>query len=90
MTQVKFSKSKESIKTLILHIIGLVLHLSTNGVAYGHFLAKILKKDQSELKSYFQELGAHIVPTERLEKSSGKKVSDSLVSFKKIEKFAKV
>ena len=58
-TQFKFMKSKESVKTLILHIIGLVIHLSTGGVAYGHFLAKILKKDMKDLSSYFRELGAY-------------------------------
>ena len=44
---------------MILHIIGLVIHLSTGGVAHGHFLARILKTDMKELSSYFRELGAY-------------------------------
>lgn len=48
-TQFKFMKNKESVKTLILNIIGLVVHMSTTGVCFGSFLAKILKKDQKEL-----------------------------------------
>lgn len=49
----------------MLHIIGLVVHLSTTGVAFGSFLAKILKKDQKELQSYFRELGVHTEAKER-------------------------
>ena len=44
-TQFKFMKNKESVKNLMLHIIGLVIHISTRGVAWGSFIAKILKKD---------------------------------------------
>ena len=58
-TQFKFMKSKESVGNLIMHIIGLVIHLSTGGVAYGHFLSKILKKDIKDLSNYFRELGAY-------------------------------
>ena len=58
-TQFKFMKSKESVRNLIMHIIGLVIHLSTGGVAYGHFLSKILKKDIKDLSNYFRELGAY-------------------------------
>ena len=96
-TQFKFMKSKESVKTLMLHIIGLVIHMSTGEVAYGHFLAKILKKDTNELKSYFKELGVYTENKPRPEKSTealdksgaagqGKvKVENViLVSFKKI------
>ena len=48
-TQFKFMKNKESVKNLMLHIIALVIHISTGGVAWGSFIAKILKKEQKEL-----------------------------------------
>ena len=89
-TQFKFMKSKESVKTLIMHIIGLVIHLSTRGVAHGHFLAKILKKDMKELSSYFREIGAHTEIQPRAQKSGDENKDDPkventvLVSFRKI------
>ena len=83
-TQFKFMKNKESVKTLILHIIGLVIHLSTNGVAWGSFIAKILKKDQKELQNYFRELGVHTGEKKRDDKRTGETIQDMLVAFKHI------
>ena len=83
-------KSKESVKTLILHIIGLVIHLSTGGVAHGHFLARILKTDMKELSSYFRELGAYTEIKPRTQKAGYESKDDQkventvLVSFRKI------
>ena len=53
----KFLKSKEDIKVLMLHIIGLVVHLSSRGEENLSFIASILKKQVGELKSYCHELG---------------------------------
>jgi len=44
-------------KTLMLHIIGLVVHISSNSSAKLSFLSKILKKESSELKPFCLELG---------------------------------
>lgn len=67
-------KGKEDLKTLTLHIIGLVVHMSTQKRSRGSFLARILKKDISELKNYFKELGLVTENTEKTDKRSGKKV----------------
>ena len=61
-------------KTLILNIIGLVVHMSTQRQSRGSFLARILKKDISELKNYFKELGLVVENTEKTDKFTGKKV----------------
>ena len=73
-TQFKFMKNKESVKNLMLHIIALVIHISTSGVAWGSFIAKILKKEQKELQSYFRELGAYTKDKKRDDKRTGEKV----------------
>lgn len=86
-TQFKFMKNKESVKMLMLHIIGLVIHISTSGVAWGSFIAKILKKETKELESYFRELGAYTKAKKRDDKRSGEKVNDALVSFRNIGVF---
>ena len=71
-------KSKEEIKTLMLHIIGLVVHLSSNGHTRVSFVGAILKKDAHELKSYCHELGMVVEPT----KTKGE-VDDFIISFTK-------
>lgn len=77
----KFMKSKDAIKTLSLTIIGLTVHLSTQGKSRGYFLERILKKNTSELKSYFQELGMNVDTATRRDRESGEDVSDVWVSF---------
>lgn len=79
----KFLKSKEAVKQLTLHIIGIVVHLSTQRVSKGYFLERILKKNIGDLKSYFTELGLHVEPCKRQDKDGGKKIDDVLVSFKR-------
>ena len=86
-TQFKFMKNKESVKNLMLHIIALVIHISTSGVAWGSCIAKILKKEQKELQTYFRELGAYTKDKKRDDKRTGEKVSDVLVSFRNIGVF---
>lgn len=51
----KHIKTKDNIKDLIVHMIGLMGLLNRHFKA--HFIAKFLKKELSDLKSYFQELG---------------------------------
>ena len=80
-------KNKESVSRLMLHIIALVIHISTRGVAWGSFIAKILKKDQKELQSYFKELGVFTKDKKRDDKRTGEKMQDVLVSFKQIGVF---
>jgi hypothetical protein len=75
-------KSKEEIKTLMLHIIGLVVHLSSNGHTRVSFVGAILKKDAHELKSYCHELGMVVEPT-KTKGEEGKEVDDFIISFTK-------
>ena len=79
--QFKFMKSKDAIKTLSLTIIGLTVHLSTQSKSKGHFLERILKKDGSDLKSFYQELGMNVEQTKRKDRESGADVDDVWVSF---------
>jgi hypothetical protein len=51
----KYIKTKDSMKDLIVHMIGIMGFLNKSFKA--HFIAKMLKKELSDLKSYFQELG---------------------------------
>lgn len=81
-TQFKFLKSKESVKSLILNIIGVVVHLSTRGVSKVSFLQKILKRDINELKNYFRELGLTLDPITITNEESGEKFEDFKVSFR--------
>lgn len=55
--QYKLMKSKEQGKVLMLHIIGLVVHLSPSSSTKLSFLTQILKKEEKELKNYCLELG---------------------------------
>ena len=77
----KFMKSKEGAKTLTLTLIGLVIHVSTQGKSRGYFLERILKKNASDLKSYFTELGMQVEPCKRADRETGEQVDDIWVSF---------
>ena len=48
-------KTKDNVKDIICHMIGLMGLLTRHFKA--HFIAKFLKKELSDLRSYFQELG---------------------------------
>ena len=78
---IKFMKSKDAIKTLTLTIIGLVVHLSTQGKSKGYFIERILKKTGNDLKSFYQELGMHCETTKRKDKETGKEMDDVTVYF---------
>ena len=77
----KFMKSKEDIKVLMLHIMGLVVHLSATGNINLSFIAAILKKQVSELKTFCHELGM-IVDAKKTKTESGE-IDDFRVSFSK-------
>ena len=77
----KFMKSKDSIQTLTLTIIALVVHLSTQGKSKGYFLERILKKTVADLRSYFKELGLLEEPSKRHDKETDKDVPDVFVYF---------
>lgn len=83
-SQYKLMKSKEQIKILMLHIIGLVVHLSSSGSAKLSFLARILKKETKELKSYCVELGFRLEPCKSLDQETGKEYDDTQASLKGI------
>jgi len=57
----KYIKTKDNMKDLIAHMIGIMGFLNKSFKA--HFIAKMLKKELSDLKSYFQELGFSYEPT---------------------------
>jgi len=48
-------KTKDNVKDIIVHMIGLMGLLNRHFKA--HFIAKFLKKELSDLRNYFQELG---------------------------------
>jgi len=56
----KHTKTKDNVKDLIVHIIGLMGLLNRHFKA--HYIAKLLKKELADLKSYFQELGFSYEP----------------------------
>ena len=56
----KYIKTKDNMKDLIAHMIGIMGFLNKSFKA--HFIAKMLKKELSDLKSYFQELGFSYEP----------------------------
>lgn len=58
----KHVKSKEHIKKLICHIIGIYAHLQNGHQFYASHLARLLKKENKELKSFFTELGLEATP----------------------------
>jgi len=66
---------------LTLAVIGLVVHLSTQGKSKGYFLERILKKSLSDLRSYFKELGLLEEATKRHEIETGEEVKDVFVYF---------
>jgi len=69
-------KSKEQIKVLMLHIIGLVVHLSSNGSAKLSFLSRILKKEEKELKNYCLELGLRLEPCKTRDRDTDREYDD--------------
>jgi len=77
----KFMKSKEDVKVLMLHIMGLVVHLSATGNINLSFIAAILKKQVGELKTYCNELGM-IIDAKKTKTESGE-IDDFKVSFSK-------
>lgn len=80
-TVFKFVKGKEDTKVLMLHIIGLVVHLSSSGDENLSFIAAILKKQVSELKSYCHELGMQVDAVKT--QADGAEIDDFRVSFNK-------
>lgn len=79
--QFKFIKGKEAIQQLTLTVIGLVVHLSTQGKSKGYFLERILKKTLTDLRSYFKELGLLEEATKRHDRDSDLEVNDVFVYF---------
>ena len=75
-------KSKEQTKVLMLHIIGLVVHLSSTQSAKLSFLSKILKKEAKELKNYCVELGMKLEPCKTMDRESGKEFDDSVARLR--------
>jgi hypothetical protein len=69
-------KSKEQSKILILHIIGLVVHLSSTYSAKLSFLSRILKKESSELKQYCLELGLKLESCKTTDRETNKEYDD--------------
>eukprot|EP00347_Sterkiella_histriomuscorum_P023078 403336035 len=55
--QYKYTKSKEQTKMLICHVIGINAILNQGGKFKASHIARVLKKEVTDLKSYFQELG---------------------------------
>ena len=74
-------KSKEDIKVLMLHIIGLVVHLSSSGSENLSFVAAILKKQVNDLKTYCHELGL-IVDAKKTTTKDGE-IDDFRISLNK-------
>ena len=52
-TEFKYIKSKENMKKLICHILGIALMMNRGEPLKASIMAQILKKEVSELKSYF-------------------------------------
>jgi hypothetical protein len=75
-------KSKEQTKTLILHIIGLVVHLSASQSAKISFLSRILKKEASELKHFCLELGLKLEPCKTRDRETEQEFDDSVARLK--------
>lgn len=75
-------KSKEQIKVLMLHIIGLVVHLQSTQSAKVSFLSRILKKEDKELKNYCTELGLRLEPCKSVDKESGKEFDDLVATLR--------
>ena len=69
-------------KTLILHIIGLVVNLSSSLSAKLSFLSRILKKDASELKHFCLELGLRLEPCKTKDRETEKEIDDFVARLK--------
>ena len=67
---------------LMLHIIGIVIHLSPSFSTKLTFLCRVLKKEPSELKSYCIELGLKLDPCKTRDRETGKELDDFLVIMK--------
>lgn len=81
-SEYKLMKSKEQIKTLMLHIIGLVIHLSSSNSAKLSFLARILKKEEKELKNYCLELGLKLEPCKTKDRDTDREFDDFVARLK--------
>ena len=80
--QFKLMKSKEQIKVLILHIIGLVVNLSSTNSAKLSFLSRILKKEEKDLKNYCVELGLKLEPCKTRDRDTDKEFDDFVARLK--------
>lgn len=69
---------------MMLHIMGLVIHLSSSGYENLSFVAAILKKQVSDLKSYCHELGL-IVEAKKTKTKDGE-IDDFSISLNKNKK----
>lgn len=59
--------------------------MSTQRKSRGSYLARILKKDISELKMYFKELGLVVEKVEKIDKDTKEKREDIWVYFGRIK-----
>lgn len=84
--QYKLMKSKEQTKVLMLHIIGLVVHLSSTQSAKLSFLAKILKKESKELRNYCLELGMRLETCKTMDKETGNEYDDQVARLRGVQK----
>lgn len=72
----KIMRNKEQTKTLMLHIIGLVLHLAPTHSEKLSYLTRILKREEKELKSYCQELGVKLESCTSKDRDTGKEFEE--------------
>jgi hypothetical protein len=82
-SQFKVQRSKEQTKTLMLHIIGLMVHLSTTHSSKLSFLSRILKREAKELKSYCAELGMRLEVCKTKDRETGKEFDDYVAHLKR-------
>ncbi len=66
----------------MLHIIGLVVHLSQNSSAKLSFLSKILKKEALDLKHYCLELGLKLEPCKTMDRETEQEFDDLVARLK--------
>uniref|UniRef100_A0A7S3FTU5 Uncharacterized protein n=1 Tax=Strombidium rassoulzadegani TaxID=1082188 RepID=A0A7S3FTU5_9SPIT len=57
LSDIKFVKTKELQKVLIINIIGVAVNLARNNRLWASSIAKTLKKDVGDLKNFVKELG---------------------------------
>ena len=67
----------------MLHIIGLMVHLSTTHSAKLSFLSRILKREAKELKNYCVELGLRMEVCHTKDRESGKEFDDHVAHLKR-------